>query len=256
MTKKASIKIAKVQEPTKEILNYYLYVVDRSGSMGGVREVTLSGLNEQIQKIQDLAAKNPDQKYYGTIILFNDEVNISVRNTSAEKLNELKLEDYVPRGMTALFDAVHEGIEAMREDAGGDLKDDSLNTTVSVVILTDGLENSSNKNNVFNVPHTIKELESTNKWVFSYVGANHDVKIAAESMNIKGSNAIAYSGSNVGTSEAFARMSRGTERYAMRKMACVDTSMSYFDATDENRALGIDIEEDVDIKENTKKDED
>lgn len=56
---------------TKKVFN--LIVLDESGSMCGIVNATLSGLNETLQSIRLAQEKHPEQEHFVTLMSFNSE---------------------------------------------------------------------------------------------------------------------------------------------------------------------------------------
>jgi hypothetical protein len=98
--------------------------------------------------------------------------------------------DYRPAGTTALLDAVGITVNELQGIVGSELV--AGEASVVVVIITDGYENSSRKFSNDQVAGLIKELESTGKWTFSYIGATLDAVEVAGTLNIKKSNAMYF----------------------------------------------------------------
>ena len=153
------------------------------------------------------------------------------------KLQELNEGDYQPDGSTALFDAIALGIEQVKNDAGDELHadNDTVDAAVSVTIITDGWENASSEENKKKVPGLIKELQSTGKWTFAYIGANHDVEAVANSMNIPVANTAVYKSTVNGTKHAFAAMRSASGSYYGKRakgISGVDLQNTFFETED------------------------
>ena len=180
--------------------------------MGVVRDTTLKGLNEQIQEIKNLEKKFPKQKYYITLVTFDSSVKTVYSDVPASKMKELTKEDYVPGGMTALHDAIGVGITNLRTRIQSKL--DSGDASALVVIMTDGEENSSHEYNSEKVKSLITELEKTNLWTISFIGANQDSVLTAKSFGISASNTVNYVPSVDGTATAYMAMTNAIKTRA------------------------------------------
>jgi hypothetical protein len=97
---------------------------------------------------------------------------------------------YVPSGMTALLDAIGTTVLKIRDDLAEELAHGD--STVIIVILTDGYENASRLFNQQGIKNLIRELEATGKWTFTYLGATIDAVQVAEQLNIKKENSMAF----------------------------------------------------------------
>jgi hypothetical protein len=142
-----------------------VFLLDRSGSMESCWDDTIGGFNSFLA----------DQKATGgtlTLIQFDHEYNMTYERTKIDAVAPLTRETYKPRGSTALLDAI-----------GRLTKNWNGSSNPSVVILTDGLENASNK---FTKAHIKDLIEQKTKdgWTFAYLGANQDAFAEAGSIGI------------------------------------------------------------------------
>ena len=118
-------------------LTELVFVLDRSGSMGGLECDTIHGFNSMI-------ARQKEQKIKAnvTTILFDDEVDIVHDRFPVEMIEPITEKDYFVRGCTALLDAVGTAIEKI-DNVQKRLPAKYKAGRVLFVITTDGLENSS-----------------------------------------------------------------------------------------------------------------
>jgi hypothetical protein len=156
-------------EETNNTIYSVLTIIDESGSMATLGNEPVSAIN----------TFNKTQKekgtYMGTLVSFNDKVKFIYKNLSSDDIPELTATDYIPNGMTALYDAIGDAIEFQKE-----IKTDN----VIVVILTDGQENCSKKYRVPYIKDTITKMEKDHGWVFIYLGANQDSFTVGQSIGI------------------------------------------------------------------------
>ncbi len=68
----------------------------------------------------------------------------------------------------------------------------TIPSTVVVVILTDGYENSSREFNMSDIRKMISRLEETGQWTFSFMGATLDAVDVAEQMAFKRQNSMSF----------------------------------------------------------------
>jgi hypothetical protein len=169
---------------------YYHIILDQSGSMQDCLQSTISGFNEQLQVIRSLHERFPEQEVYVGLTRFNHEVMHSYFAQATGAAVELSRETYRPCGTTALFDAIGMTVKKLEEDIGIELITDLA--TAVVVIITDGYENSSQHFDLAQIKNTIKELEATGKWTFSYLGATLDAVQTATNLNIKRQNSMNF----------------------------------------------------------------
>ena len=134
-----------------------VFILDRSGSMDSCRSDTIGGYNSFIR----------DQVEFGgtmTLVQFDHEVLNVYEDVPIDKVVPLNEETFKPRGSTALFDAIGKTIKSIKD--GGD--------PPTVVILTDGHENSSNAFTKSHVKDLIDLKTKDHGWNFVYLGANQD----------------------------------------------------------------------------------
>lgn len=161
---------------------YNLIIVDESGSMSGLEEVTLSGINETIQTIQAAQKKyNEVQEHFITLVTFDsgeDRPNVRTIMDTLPAETVTPFSAYEPCGCTPLYDAVGSSLTQLHAK----IKDDE-NATGVVTILTDGMENSSREWSARNLKKLIEDLKETG-WTFSYMGSAHDVKSVTDLLSI------------------------------------------------------------------------
>ena len=222
--------MTQVKEDKRLKKNYDVVILDRSGSMESIKDVTRKGFNEQIQSLQDLAKKYVDQEFYATLITFSDTADIVFLNEKVDKLYELEEKDYQPRGFTALFDAIKVAIDEILKEAGDELKEDNdtVDAAVSITVLTDGEENRSSKENCEKVPGLIKELRGTGKWTFVYIGANQDVEAMAKRMNVDVSNTMAFNSTTIGTKGVMDTSKIARNAYYSKRASGKALDLGYF----------------------------
>jgi len=225
MTKKKIVvkKVAKktIKKPTKKNKKTYVAIVlDKSSSMGSIRNETISSFNEQVSSIRN-SAKESDT--FVTLSLFSDEVTIS---KFAEPLNELKeitTGDYIPSGMTAMYDAIGMTVERMKKEID-DINDP--NTAILFVVITDGQENASKTWSGLDISALVKALTATKRWTFSILGANIDLAALSEKIGIAKSNMAKFSADSKGVLRGTQLAAQSYNRYFATRDATDDLAES------------------------------
>ncbi len=221
---------------------YYILLLDKSGSMGSVRQATLDGLNEQLQEIKKLQAKYPEQKYKITINTFDSEHATIFNRVDAEEVKILTNEDYVPDGMTALYDSIGFAItEFEASEANNRVK--SGDAEVIVVILTDGIENKSKEFTSSIISELIGRVKATNSWIFNFMGASESAVLDAKNIGIDANNVLSYASTSKGTKSAFGAVTQAMNMRGKMSQAGVYTSSVNFMS---NAGYSGDIPEDID----------
>ena len=190
------------------------FVLDRSGSMESCREATIGGFNsflQEQQKTEGLARL--------TLILFNDEYLVPIDALPVAEILPLSSDSYVPRGSTALLDAIGRTIDELGARLAA-LSEKDRPRQVIVAILTDGLENSSQDYTWQQIADVIKQQSEQYRWTFLFLGANQDAIETAAQMNIKATNAAAYVADAAGlhaSASSLTRKVRALRRVSMGK---------------------------------------
>lgn len=181
---KRKIKIEEEVNPNLEM--YEVLILDRSGSMQGVRDVTIEQVNKYVADAQEAAKKDKIKTFY-SLVLFDGVLETLYNFTPVEEIRPLTAESYVPRGSTALNDAIAHGIEELKTRLKG--RENDPNVDVTITIFTDGWENSSTKypgkgnKELFTY---IGEIKDAYNWNIAFVGAGSPEEIArtAQDYNI------------------------------------------------------------------------
>jgi hypothetical protein len=152
----------------KQNLAQITVVLDRSGSMGVVRDETIKGFNEFVDG-QKFAVGEANL----TLVQFDIENAYEVLFDSRpiKDVPKLTAETYVPRGGTPLNDAVGRAIDALGAKLGG-VSESERPGKVIFVIVTDGQENSSKEYTAARVKDMVKHQKENYNWQFVFLGAN------------------------------------------------------------------------------------
>lgn len=178
----ASIQAARQKTTTNSERRVLIgFVIDESGSMSGCVEDTIGGYNHFL----DDQAKEPGVAL-ATRIQFNtlksDPPTPLTPVATAERLDAKK---YRPAGMTPLWDSVGRMIEHLTV---AQLAEDA----VILVVLTDGLENSSREYNKDRIRKLVDEKKATGKWTVVFLGADFDASTEASAVGVGAANTMNY----------------------------------------------------------------
>lgn len=182
-------------------------VLDRSGSMGCVRDSTIEGFNSFVtkQRLEDGEATISLSQFDD----YHDDVYSFVDLKTSPLLDT---ETFVPRGCTALYDAVGRSIVNTGEKLAG-MTEDERPEKVLFVILTDGYENASKEYNLSKIKKMIEHQESKYKWEFVFIGANINAEEVGAGMGISYDKSITFSASARGVDTVFASLSSNVSSY-------------------------------------------
>lgn len=192
----------------KSGLTYIIFVIDRSGSMASIREDMIGGFNSFI-KIQQ-AAKLGEVRVFA--YKFDDVYEPMFEDIDLNTVPQLDRNNYVPRNMTALYDAMGTTIDNIGARLSA-MKEEDRPEKVLVVTITDGEENSSHKFNQQNVADRIKTQREQFNWDFAYIGANQDSWAVGHSIGYTKGTTLDYKADSDGTAYAFDTLSRGVTSY-------------------------------------------
>lgn len=144
-------------------------ILDRSGSMGVIGIETVGMFNrflEEQKKGNDYAELS--------LIQFDDLYQEDYIRKPIKECESLELnKTYIPRGLTALFDAVGKTVNKVGHELD-QLPESEKPKRVLCVIITDGHENNSKEYNKETVQQLIKHQQSVYNWDFVFLGAGID----------------------------------------------------------------------------------
>ena len=168
----------------------YSFIIDRSGSMSGMEQMAVNGFNEHLKTIRNLKIEFPKQEFLCSLTTFNHEVNTVVSAKPIDQISPIELGQYAPDGTTALLDAIGGNIHEVKEKYQKELDKNEL--SVVYVIITDGYENASRFFSYHDIARKISELEETQKWTFTFLGADFDAFQTSKMLNIKKENVMNF----------------------------------------------------------------
>lgn len=182
-------------------------VLDRSGSMQSVRDDTIGGFNRFLSD-QQVAPGSANI----TLNQFDHEFETVLNGVEIKSARPLDGQTFVPRGNTALFDAIGRSINETGKRIEAMPESDRPEKVVFVIV-TDGEENHSREFNKSKVMEMIQHQREKYQWEFVFLGANQDAIAAAGGIGISASNAMTYAHNSVGTCAAFASTSKNLRQF-------------------------------------------
>lgn len=141
-------------------------VLDRSGSMNSVRRDIIGGFNAFLAEQR----AHPSDAWL-TLAQFDDQYEIVLDHVSLGDVPELDETRYVPRGGTALLDAIGRTINAAHATIAA-LPEAHRPGKVVFLIMTDGEENQSREFRRSDVVSLIETRQTVDDWQFVFVGAD------------------------------------------------------------------------------------
>ena len=163
-----------------------VFILDRSGSMGGLEKDTIGGYNSLIEK-----QKKEEGEALVSTVLFDHEQEVLLDREPLDKVKNMTEDEYYVRGCTALLDAIGGAIHHIGNIHKYAREEDVPEKTI-FVITTDGLENASKRYSYRDVKKMIKRQEEKYGWEFLFLGANIDVAKESDRLGIRADRAVRY----------------------------------------------------------------
>jgi uncharacterized protein YegL len=176
-------------------------VADRSGSMDVRRVEATNAINNLFDEQKKLPGKLTVD-----FTEFDDTIN---QLYTMKDINSVPKYSLIPRGMTALLDAVGRAI-VTTGDALFSLPEDERPGKVLVAIVTDGEENSSHDWTLGQIQKLIKQQKEEYGWEFVFLGAD-DSAWLGHSLGIQ--NTISYDSHVGGTQAVYGGLTRSLAGY-------------------------------------------
>ncbi|RAV09860.1 VWA domain-containing protein [Mycolicibacterium sp. GF69] len=201
-------------------------LLDRSGSMESIKSDTEGGFNAFIteQRKQRLDIRV-------TLAQFDTEYDVVFANRPVADVPPLELQ---PRGATALYDAVGRLITDVGAELAA-LPEEQRPGRVTVVVLTDGHENSSKEWTHDAVRKAIHRQEREYSWDFVFLGANMDAVAIGQQLGFAADRSMTYAADADGVGAAWA----ATSDYVVRRIAVpVGAPVAGFSEEDRAAARG------------------
>jgi uncharacterized protein YegL len=152
-------------------------ILDRSGSMWRTKTATVRGYNEQVQQIKE-DAQDENHDIFVSLVTFNGSVTEHLWCVPAEQLEEADEEDFIPKGTTALRDAMGHTIQKLLDTTDSEDKD----TAYLICLISDGEELSSKHFSKDALRELTESVQNSDRWTINYMGCDESYlkKIAQE----------------------------------------------------------------------------
>lgn len=170
-----------------------VFILDRSGSMGGLESDTIGGFNSMLEK-----QKNEEGQVIVTTVLFDNRYELLHDRIDIRAISPITEKEYYVRGNTALLDAIGYTIDKIgnvQKVSAPDMRADK----VLFVITTDGMENSSHNFTASDIRYMIERQRERYGWEFIFLGANIDAIATARHYGIDPDRAARYHSDKLGT---------------------------------------------------------
>ncbi len=188
-------------------------ILDRSGSMGFIKEATIKGFNSFLKEQQ-----NAESDANLTLVQFDHEYKMVYESININEAKKLTHKTFKPRGATALLDAIGVTINNTKNRIKI-IDKENRPSNVLIVIITDGEENSSNKFTREKIFNKISKREKKDNWKFVFIGSNQDAIAVGGSFGIAEDRALSYANDYDGAEQAFCSMSKQVNLVRENSMA-------------------------------------
>lgn len=181
------------------------YILDRSGDMQPMQEAAVTAFNDFIKAQLDV----PGEARL-TLVQFDDAYEVPFDALRLQDVPQLTAATYIPRGSTALLDAIGRTIKNI-DTRLQKLPAENQAGKVICAIFTDGMENASSEFTAKHIGDLIRLYRETKGWEFIFLAANQDAiaTAAAMKMDLHSSSSVVYSHAGVkSTGSAMARKVR------------------------------------------------
>ncbi|MBQ7474540.1 MAG: VWA domain-containing protein [Clostridia bacterium] len=180
-------------EKVRNNVTELVFILDRSGSMGGLESDTIGGFNSLIEK-----QRKEDGECFVSTVLFDNVSEVLHDRVRLSDIKPMTDRDYFVRGCTALIDAIGGAVRHIANIHKYARREDVPEHTM-FVITTDGLENASREYTSDQVKKMIERQKEEAGWEFLFIGANIDAVETAKNFGIKADRAVDYRADSRGT---------------------------------------------------------
>ncbi|MCH5185831.1 MAG: hypothetical protein J1F64_06870, partial [Oscillospiraceae bacterium] len=185
----------------KKNLTEIVFILDRSGSMGGLEKDTIGGYNSMLAK-----QRNETGEALISTVLFDNEITVIHDRVPIKEVADITEREYYVRGCTALLDAVGGALHHIGNVHKYAREEDVPEKTL-FIITTDGMENASCRYGYDKVKTMIERQKSKYGWEFLFLGANIDSAEMGAKIGIDRDFTVDYKSDGVGTSLNYEVMS-------------------------------------------------
>ena len=187
-------------------LTEIVFILDRSGSMGGLEADTIGGYNSLIEK-----QKKEEGEAYISTVLFDDTCEVLHDRVLINQIKPMTDNEYYVRGCTALLDAIGGAIHHIG-NVHKYARDEDRPEKTLFIITTDGQENSSRRYTYEKVKRMVERQKEKYGWEFLFLGANIDAIAEAGRFGIKADRAVNYHCDKEGTAVNYRVLSETVSR--------------------------------------------
>ena len=205
---------------TNPNLTHIVAILDRSGSMSTIKTDTEGGFDAFIA---EQAKVEGECKV--TLVQFDTDYEVVYSNRDVKEVPSLELQ---PRYWTALHDALGRAVTEKGRELRN-LPENRRPGSVIVLVLTDGLENSSKEWSKSAVRKLIEEQQDKWNWTFVFLGANQDAVLTGTDLGFRPGYSLTYGGEYV--MNALQTTASNIGNYRTARMAGISHDVAVLDSS-------------------------
>ena len=210
----------------KKGLTELVFILDKSGSMGGLESDTIGGFNSMLKKQREEAGE-----CRVTTVLFDNRYTLLHDRIDIRAVSPMTEKEYYVGGSTALLDAmgrtIHK-IAAVQKNTAEEYRAEK----VIFIIITDGAENASREYSADRVKKLVGKEKEEHGWEFLFLGANIDAVETAGRFGIGADRAVEYVPDEAGTALNYDVMCEAVSEFR----ACGKVSTKHLDRIRSDKA--------------------
>lgn len=182
-------------------------LLDRSGSMASIIDDMIGGFNNYIAGLRHQTAHATC-----TLAQFDNVYELLFHRVPLSDLPPRTRENYTPRDMTALYDAMARIIDDTGTTLAA-LPEHERPERVLMITVSDGLENASRQFGAADVRRRVEHQRNVYQWEFVFLGANQDAVLSAADLGIPRRASMTYAANTIGTLSAWDSLRVNSARY-------------------------------------------
>ncbi len=184
-------------------------ILDRSGSMSSIRDDIIGGFNHFVD-----SQKAGSGTATLTLVQFDTQDPYEVIHwfKPMTEVPPLTAKTFVPRASTPLWDAVGRGIEDLERNLSL-LAPEAQPEKVVMVVITDGMENSSRQFRRSQIQKMITEKTEKNQWQFVYLSSDLNAVDEAEKSGFYRRSSMSYDPNTAGVKNMWRSLDMDISKY-------------------------------------------
>lgn len=216
--------------------NKITLILDASSSMSHVRSKTIELANSLIEKMKTESEAHKQRTEF-TLVTFDTNVRIGrFKDINIKRVNILNKDDYIPSGMTALYDAIGQTIDNYKSDQ--DYEDEDCSFVI--IAITDGLENASRKYDEHKLRNLIKTVNKTERFTIT-VQTPSGSETQLLNLGIDKDNITSFTASSQGLKESEEKTSEGIQMFYKSRSLGTKSVKNFYTSTDATQVTKRDL---------------